>query len=43
MNLPNLGADQIGGAVNSPVGSGAKLQLPMIVVLFEIMHYFGLA
>ena len=43
MKLPKLGADQIGSAVNSPVGSGTKLQLPTIVVHFERMHYFGLA
>ena len=43
MNLPKLGADQIGRVVISPVGSGAKLQLPTIVVHFERMHYFGLA
>ena len=43
MNLPKLGADQIGSVVISPVESGAKLQLPTIVVHFERMHYFGLA
>ena len=43
MNMPKLGADQIGSVVNSPVKSGEKLQLPTIVVHFERMHYFGLA